>query len=138
MADAQPPPEPSAPARAMRWVHAFGATLLLGLGLGVVTLPWPFPLLSGVLCLAALVLGVVALTRLRRARAGRALRPVLVAALVLAGVLTATSLAQAVFWAEYDQYARCVRSALTQQAQDSCRAQLDNALSDRLGTPLPG
>ena len=134
MATARPPEQTDADrARAMGWVRAFGATLLLGVGLGVVALPWPYPLLSGVLCLAALVLGVVALARLRRARAGRALRPALVAALVLAGVLSATSLTQAVFWDEYDRYARCVRSALTGQAQDRCRAQLENALDERLG-----
>ncbi|WP_448073323.1 hypothetical protein [Georgenia yuyongxinii] len=102
------------------------------MGIGLVALPWPWPLLSGVLGLLAVVAGVVALVKVRASRIRGAMTPVLVIGLVLAALLGMASLSQAVLWREYDAYSTCVREALTEQARDACSSRLERLLDDRL------
>ncbi len=116
----------------MRWVRIFGLVLLLAMGLGLFALPWPWPLASGVLCLVALALGIVALVKVRGAKVRGAMTPVLVAGLVLAAVMGLATVSQAVLWREYSTYSECLGAAITQQAKDACRSQLERDLDERV------
>ncbi|GAA1652947.1 hypothetical protein [Georgenia ruanii] len=128
------PPETAGESRtvALRWVRRFGLLLLAGLAVGAFTLPWPWPLLSGVLCVTALAVGVVALVKVRGARIRGALTGVVALGLVVAGMLGFASLGQALLWRDYDAYSSCQRSALTGQARDACGAQLQHSLNERV------
>jgi hypothetical protein len=117
----------------MKWVRIFGLVLLLAMGLGLFALPWPWPLASGALCLVALALGVVALVKVRVAKVRGAMTPVLITGLVLAAVMGLATLSQAFLWREYSAYTDCLGSAITQQAKDACRSQLERDLDERLG-----
>ncbi|WP_170297352.1 hypothetical protein [Georgenia thermotolerans] len=128
------PAEPPGESRvaALRWVRRFGLLLLAGLAVGAFTLPWPWPLLSGVLCMAALAVGIVALVKVRGARIRGALTGVVTLGLVVAGMLGIASLGQVVLWREYSAYSSCVRAALTAQARDACDARLQHSLDERV------
>ncbi|MFD1506654.1 cytochrome d ubiquinol oxidase subunit II [Georgenia yuyongxinii] len=128
----EPDPPAAAQTDALRWVRRFGVLLLTGMGIGLFTLPWPWPLLSGVLCVLALVAGVVALVKVRVSRIRGAMTPVLAIGLVLAAVLGMASLSQVVLWREYDAYSSCLREALTEQARDACSSRLERLLDERL------
>lgn len=117
---------------AHRWVRLFGLAIVTALGLGLLTLPWPWALLPGLLCLAALVLGIVALVKVRRARVRGAVTPVLIVGLVLAAFLTLAASGQVVLWREYSAYSECMEGAITGQAKDSCFAQLERSLDERM------
>lgn len=127
-------PAPDEPARfdALRWVRRFGMVLLIGMALGMMALPWPWPLLSGVVSLAAVGVGVVALVKVRSARLRRGLTPMLAIGIVLATVLGLASLSQIVLWRENAAYSACVRGAVTVQARDACTAELEKTLNERV------
>jgi len=128
----------AAQANALRWVRIFGLTLVVALGLGLVSLPWPWLLLPGVLCVAALVVGIVALVKVRGAKVRGSVTPVLVVGLVLAAFMSLAASGQVVLWREYGAYSECMAGAITQQAKDSCIAQLQHALDDRMQQVLEG
>lgn len=112
--------------------------MVAALGLGLLSLPWPWALLPGLLCLAALVLGIVALVKVRSAKVRGAVTPVLVVGLVLAAFLTLAASGQVVLWREYSAYTQCMEGALTEQAKDSCVAQLERSLDERMQQVLRG
>ncbi|GAA4287749.1 hypothetical protein [Georgenia daeguensis] len=131
-ADHGPAPDEAAQRDALRWVRLFGLAMVAALGLGLLTLPWPWALLPGLLCLAALALGIVALVKVRSAKVRGAVTPVLVVGLVLAAFLALAASGQVVLWREYSAYSRCMDGAITGQAKDSCIAQLERSLEDRM------
>ncbi|WP_043503738.1 hypothetical protein [Georgenia sp. SUBG003] len=122
----------AARADALRWVRLFGLTLVVALGLGLVALPWPWLLLPGLLCLAALTVGIVALVKVRAAKVRGSVTPVLVVGLILAAFMSLAASGQVVLWREYGAYSECMAGAITQQAKDSCVAQLERSLDDRM------
>ncbi|UNX54266.1 hypothetical protein MF406_15260 [Georgenia sp. TF02-10] len=135
-ASATPPPSSAGTDRraaaAVRLVRSFGLTLLAALMLSLLALPWPWLLLPGVGFLAALVLGVLAIRRLRAAKIRGALVPVVVVGMVMAALAALTSVSQAVLWREYEAYQRCVGQAITEQARQRCAAELERDLDERL------
>jgi uncharacterized membrane protein len=106
--------------------------MVAALGLGLLTLPWPWALAPGLLCLAALVLGVVALVKVRTAKVRGAVTPVLIVGLVLAAFMALAASGQVVLWREYSAYSECRAGAITEQAKDSCVAQLEQSLDERM------
>lgn len=122
----------NAKAGALRWVRVFGALLVLALGLGLVSLPWPWLLLPGLLCVAALVTGIVALVKVRGAKIRGSLTPVLVLGIVLSAFMSLAASGQVVLWREYGAYTECMAGAITEQAKDSCVAQLERSLDERM------
>jgi uncharacterized membrane protein len=127
-----PAVDEAAKARALRWVRIFGLTLVVALGLGLVSLPWPWLLLPGLLCVVALVVGIVALVKVRTAKVRGSVTPVLVVGLVLAAFMSLAASGQVVLWREYGAYSECMAGAITEQAKDSCVAQLQRSLDDRM------
>lgn len=128
----EPPPAEAAQLDALRWVRIFGTVLIAGMVVGMAGPPWPWPLLSGVLCLAAVGVGVAGLVKVRAARLRRGTTPVLVLGMVLAAVLGLSSLGQVALWRENATYSECVRGALTQQARDACAAGFERSIDDRV------
>jgi hypothetical protein len=128
----------AAQARALRWVRIFGLTLVVALGLGLISLPWPWLLLPGALCVAALVVGIVALVKVRAAKVRGSVTPVLVVGLILAAFMSLATSGQVVLWREYGAYSECMAGAITGQAKDSCVAQLQRSLDDRMQQVLEG
>ena len=128
----------AAQAHALRWVRIFGLTLVVALGLGLLTLPWPWLLLPGLLCVAALVVGIVALVKVRAAKVRGSVTPVLIVGLVLAAFMSLAASGQVVLWREYGAYSECMAGAITQQAKDSCIAQLEHSLDERMRQVLEG
>ncbi|HLS73979.1 MAG TPA: hypothetical protein VK046_09420 [Actinomycetaceae bacterium] len=117
---------------AYRPVLWFSLLLLAGLWLTVFNPPWPMPLLSGVLAVAAIVCGVIGLVRLRRARTG-GMMPVLVllGILLAAGMVLLTSV-QALMWPVYADFYACMDRALTHRAERECFAGLEQTARSQL------
>lgn len=128
-----PPADSPEATGARRSVRVFAGVLGAALLLGLVNLPWPWPLLTGLLCLVAVALGIRAFVRVRRAKVGGGLGVTLIAGVVLASVLTLSSATQAVLWREYSDYATCTSAALTEQARERCQVRLERDLDERLG-----
>lgn len=116
---------------ATRPVLWFSVLLLAALWFSVLNPPWPMPLLSGVLALAAIVLGVIALRRIRRARVGGMMTVLVVFGMVLAAAMVLLTGAQAIMWPVYADFYACVERALTHQAERQCLSGLENAAQNQ-------
>lgn len=126
-------PDPERQRRAVRTGQLFGLVLLATVVLSLLAPPWPVPALGALLAVASLVLGVVAVVRLRRARVTGLVVVSTALGLLLAGFMALSTVSQVAFWREYSSYAECLDSAITQRAQETCRVQLERSLEERLG-----
>ncbi|NKX53183.1 hypothetical protein [Arthrobacter mobilis] len=93
-------------------------------------LPLPWKVVAPVLGIATAVVAIIGLRRAVRARATGTLRTVFILGLVVSLFFILTSLAQVVFWPLTADYEQCIRSALTQTAQDRCMAEYEQRLQD--------
>ncbi|ROR73639.1 hypothetical protein EDD31_2026 [Bogoriella caseilytica] len=116
---------------ALSMARLFALALLVVVLLAVFAPPWPWPILVTVLAAATVVLGVVSLVRLRKAKV-RGL-PVLstLIGMIMAAFMTLSSAGQLVFWEAYQDFAECRSSAITQQATQLCQARLEQAIETR-------
>lgn len=133
--DPQPAAAPGSPSeelarRASRSVMWFAGLLLAGLWFSVLAPPWPLPLLTGVLSLAALVVGVRTIFAMLRARSGGAVLVLLVVGMLLAAFLVLVSALQAVMWPVYAELHTCLERALTVRAERACRTDLESSLQE--------
>ena len=119
---ARPEERTRAASRTVMW---FALVLLAALWLSVVRVPWPLPLVPGVLGLAAVVLGVLALVRMRGARLGASMTVLVVVGMVIAAGLALLTSVQAFLWPVYSDFYSCLDRALTHQAQDTCFSELE-------------
>ncbi|WP_127571434.1 hypothetical protein [Georgenia faecalis] len=134
----RPQPTPEQARAATRPVMWFSLVLLTAVVVPMMGVRWPLPLVSGALALAALVVGVYALVRVWRAGVRGAIVPTLAISLVLAAYLLVSAVVQAAMWPAYAAYADCTDRALTVQAERACRAELEDAVTDRiLGQEAP-
>lgn len=117
---------------AYRPVLWFSLLLLAGLWLTVFNPPWPMPLLSGVLALAAIVCGVVGMVRLRRARTGGFMSVLVLMGILLAAGMVLLSSVQAVMWPVYAQFHACMEGALTHRAERACLTELEQTSRSQL------
>lgn len=116
----------------------FALALLGAMWLSAVATNLPLMIGATLLAIAALVMGVRALVRLRRARVGGLLLVVVIISLGLGLLLVLSSAAQLVFWREYLDFAQCTSRAITSGAQRACQAELDRALSSRAWSSILG
>ncbi|GAA4417437.1 hypothetical protein GCM10023169_13570 [Georgenia halophila] len=116
----------------MRLVRVFGLALLITVALSLMAPPWPVPIVTAVVAVGSLVLGIVALVRVRSAKVRGATPAVLAVGLVVAAFMALTMSGQIVLWREYSAYSECMDSAITQQAQDGCLAEFENSLQERM------
>ena len=119
---ARPEQRTRAASRTVMW---FALVLLAALWLSVVRVPWPLPLVPGVLGLVAVGLGVLALVRMRGARLGASMTVLVVVGTVIAAGLVLLTSVQAVLWPVYSDFYACLDRALTHQAQDTCFSELE-------------
>ena len=110
---------------ATRPVMWFSLVLLAALWLSVTRPPWPLPLVPGLLALAAVVLGVLALVRMRRARLGGVMTVLVVVGMGIAAAMVFTTSVQALLWPVYADFYACLDRALTHRAQDACLTELE-------------
>ncbi|MFC0644737.1 hypothetical protein [Cellulomonas phragmiteti] len=137
-----PPPDPAGVASATRTAAWTAAALLASVLL--VGASWPAMLGAPVAAVAGLVLAIVAVVRAARARA-RGPVIVLPVVLIVAALAWVAISAQTLLYVDAAQeYARCERAALTQQAQRGCATQLEldmrerlTSVLGRLGVPTP-
>lgn len=122
--DAAPPGEQQVRA-ATRPVMWFSVVLLAALWLSLTRSPWPLPLVPGLLALAAIVLGIVGLVRMRRARMGGAMTVLVVLGLGLAATMALLTSVQAILWPLYADFYDCLDRALTHRAEDACVTRLE-------------
>ncbi len=132
-------PETSRPAPSEEDVRAasrpvlwFALLLLAGLWFSVLSPPWPMPLLSGVLALAAIVFGVLGLVRLRRVRTGGFMPVLVVMGILLAAGIVLLTTVQALMWPVYAEFHACLDRALTHQAERECLAGLEQTARSQL------
>lgn len=124
-------PTPEEARAATRPVLWFSLLLLVAVLLPLTGAPWPLPLFSGVLAVAALGLGVYAFVRIKRTGVRGAVVPVLILSLVLATYLALSSVVQLLLWPAYSAYAECTDRAVTVQAGRACVSELEDAIRDR-------
>ncbi len=110
---------------ATRPVLWFSVVLLVGLWLSITQPPWPLPLVPGLLALLAIVLGVVGLVRMRRAKVGGAMTVLVVVGLGIAAAMVFLTAVQALMWPVYADFYACLDRALTHRAQDACLTELE-------------
>lgn len=130
-----PQPAPGTPPdeatrRATRSVMWFSGLLLAGLWFSATAPPWPMPLLTGVLALAALVMGVRALLQMRRGSVGGAMLVLLIMGMLLAALLVLVSTLQAIMWPVYAELHDCLDRALTVRAERACMTELEGNLQE--------
>ncbi|MEE6280694.1 hypothetical protein [Georgenia sunbinii] len=125
-----PPPDPEAVRAVTRPVMWFSGLLLAGLWFSATAPPWPLPLLTGVLALAAIVLGIRGLVRMRRARIGGAMLVLVILGLLLAAAMVLISAMQAVMWPVYAELHACLDRAITVRAERACTAELEGNVQD--------
>lgn len=113
---------------ATRPVMWFSVVLLIALWLSVSRQPWPLPLFPGVLALVGLVLGIVGLVRMHRARIGGATRVLVVLGLGLAAAMVLLAGVQAVMWPVYAELHACMDRALTVQAEGTCLTSFEGSV----------
>jgi len=123
---------------AHRPVLWFSVVLLAALWLSVTRPPWPLPLVPGLLAAVAVVLGIVGLVRMHRARVTSVATTVLVAVgIVFAAGMVVVTAAQALMWPVYAEFHACLDRALTHRAQDACFAELEQRTQDLLLDLIP-
>ncbi len=132
------PPSEERVRAANRPVLWFSVVLLAALWLSVTRPPWPLPLLPGLLAAGAVVLGILGLVRMHRARVTSVATTVLVVVgIVFAGGLVAVTAVQAFMWPVYADFYACLDRALTHRAQDSCLTELEQRTQDLLLDLVP-
>jgi hypothetical protein len=136
-----PPPDPALRQQALA-AFALGVLSLLGLALGLGDLRRGVFVAVLTLLFAATAIWIgVAVNR--RARRGGTARPRgTISGIVLGGFGLAFSalwlLALAVFWPQLNTYYSCMSSATTVAAQQACRTQFTNSVSNEIGIPQNG
>ena len=119
------PPTDEQVRAAHRPVLWFSLVLLAALWLSVTRPPWPLPLVPGLLSLLAVVLGVVGLVRMRRARVGGATAVLVVVGLGVAAMMLLFTSVQALMWPVYAEFYGCLDRALTHRAEAACLGNLE-------------
>lgn len=137
----QPPaptttPDDATVRSATRSVMWFAGLLLAALWFSAIAPPWPLPLLSGVLAIAAGVLGVRGLMLARRAKLGTVMIVLLVVGLVMAAGMIFVSVLQALMWPAYAELQQCLDRAITYRAEQSCLTELETNLEEWLWSVL--
>ena len=92
--------------------------------------------LSGILTLAAWVLGIVVVVRAVRFRQGRILLFGTISGLVVSAVLGLLVVFSALFFKQVSAFQECSRDALTEHARSSCTADFDRSLPPVLRSGL--
>lgn len=108
-------------------VRHFGAFLLAAVLVGTFPLPWRVASLAFVV--GALVVGVRALSLVRRAHVRGALVPLLAVGLLFTGILAIGTVGSLVFWSAETHRQECLSGALTISARSACEQQYQDDLS---------
>lgn len=111
----------------------FRSFLLTVLGAAFVyTMNVSYVWLSGILTLAAWVLGIVVVVRTVRFRQGRILLFGTISGLVVSTVLGLLVIFSALFFNQVNAFQECARDALTDRALAGCTADFENSLPPAL------
>lgn len=102
--------------------------LLVVAGMLCLNLAFPWRLAGIGFTVAALVVGVLALTSADRSRAARSRIVVIALGLVLAGLLLLAHLLLAAFYSQVRGYERCLAGANTERAQVTCERSIRDGL----------
>lgn len=84
--------------------------------------------LTAILTIASLVLGIVLLVRASRYPRSKFMLFGTISGLVVTGIMALLVLVTAVFYQDISSYQECEGRALTDQAQQTCRVQLEKSL----------
>jgi hypothetical protein len=84
--------------------------------------------LTGILTAASFVLGIMLLVRAAKLKESRLVLFGTIAGLAVSLIMLLVILASAVFFSQVQEFQACQRQALTDQAQSSCRVQLEQSL----------
>lgn len=88
--------------------------------------------LTAILTLAGIVLGIIVLVRAVRLKESRLVLFGAISGLAVSAVMALLVLVSAVFFNQVRDYQQCARYALTSQASNDCRVQLENSMPGQL------
>jgi phosphoglycerol transferase MdoB-like AlkP superfamily enzyme len=88
--------------------------------------------LTAILTLAGIVLGIIVLVRAVRLKESRLVLFGAISGLAVSAVMALLVLVSAVFFNQVRDYQQCARYALTSQASNECRVQLENSMPGQL------
>lgn len=125
-----PRPDPEAARAASRRVLHFSLLLLAGVVTSALPLPWQAASLAFVV--AALVVGIRALSAVWRAGLRGLLVPLLAIGLSFTALMSIALASLLALWPVQLERQRCLSSALTIAATQTCQADYQDALEDRL------
>ena len=125
----QPPPTPEQLADAGRAVMRFGLLMLAALLTSRLPVPWQVA--SPVFALAAVVVGLRSVVRVRRAGVRGVLPAMLGGGIALSVVLLLSSLTMLALWPAQVERQQCLDSALTIAAQEQCERAFQEAVTER-------
>lgn len=126
--------DPEKMAAVSRPVLHFGLFMLAALIAMQLNLPWQLASLA--FAGAAIYVGVRAIIRVIKARAGGTIVVLLAFGLTLTGLLVITSISNLALWNEEMERQRCLSSAVTVSAEDRCEQEYQRAVEERLGNLL--
>ncbi len=126
MNPAPAPPRLSLPA--LRFVRWFAYLLAIAVVMTMLPLPWTLVGLPA--AVAAAVVAVVAMVKMR-GTASTMVWATMAAGLLLSGALVLTCTAEAVFYREFEAYQQCRSSAITVGATTACDREFRDAVNAR-------